>query len=79
MTEEKLKEVREYIVDLMRDPDIMFDCEIRGEGINSVDLMEVIASLYELLHQEVLHKSYNYMFHWANKTGAWVTDDLFTK
>lgn len=44
---------------------------------DEIDLIEVIASLYELLHQMVWGEPYRYMFHWANKCGAWVEDDIF--
>lgn len=47
-----------------------------GEMTN-VDLVGVIASLYEVLHFQVTGEPYDYMWHWANKTGSWVNDKLF--
>lgn len=78
MTSKQLDEVRNWIVDnIMRNEDIMFSDEIRNDKI---DLIEVIASLYELLHREVMSKSYNYMYHWANKIGAYLENDkIFTE
>ena len=74
--EEKLNYIRKYIVEnIMRNSDIMHNDDAR----NYVDLPEVIASLYELLHLIVTGESYEYMFHWANKCGSWVEDDLFTE
>lgn len=74
MTSNQLDEVRHWLVDnIMRNPDIMlFSDEIRNDKI---DLVEVIASLYELLHREVTGQPYNYMFHWANKCGARINND----
>lgn len=71
---EQLNHIRNYIVNnIMRDPDIMFSDDCR----NKVDLPSVIASLYECLHITVNGEPYNYMFHWANKCGSWVEDNLF--
>lgn len=74
--EEKLNYIREYIVNnIMRESDIMNNEDCR----NVVDLPEVIASLYELLHLIVTGEPYEYMFHLANKCGSWVDNDLFTE
>lgn len=74
--EEKLNYIREYIVNnIMRESDIMNNEDCR----NVVDLPEVIASLYELLHLIVTGEPYEYMFHWANTCGSWVENDLFTE
>ena len=73
MTSKQLDEVRNWIVDnIMRNEDIMFSDEIRN---GKIDLVEVIDALYELLHREVMGKSYDYMYHWANKIGAYVEHD----
>lgn len=74
--ENRLNYIREYIVNnIMRESDIMNNEDCR----NVVDLPEVIASLYELLHLIVTGEPYEYMFHWANKCGSWVENDLFTE
>ena len=57
----------------------MFSEKIRGTTDDDIDLIEIIASLYEELHREVMGEPYNYMFHWANKCGSWVESDLFEK
>ena len=82
MSNEKLTEIREYIVNnIMRNPDYVFSNQVRGDqyGEMNLDLLEVIASLYEVLHREVTGVPYDYMFHWTNKVGGWVESDLFTK
>ena len=58
----------------MRNPDIMYD-EFIDES--DVDIIGVIASLHNLLYEAVTGEPYDYMFHWANKLGAWCNDDLF--
>jgi len=75
MTDKELSKVREYIIDnVMTNPDVMFSDDRDG-----VDLPEIIASLYELLHRQVTGEPYQYFFHLANKIGSDVEDDLFTK
>lgn len=78
MKTEELDAIREFIVEMIiTNQDIMFDDTIRN-GF-ALDLVEVIASLYEKLHQEVTGEPYRYFFHFANKVGSWVEDDLFDK
>ena len=75
MTEKELITIREWLIEnIFRNSDIMFDDNIRRDDI---DLVEIIASLYEMLHREVTHEPYEYMFHWANKVGSWCEDQLF--
>ena len=74
MDEIKLAEIRNYLIEhIFREPGIMFDENCRKPE----DLPCVIASLYEVLHRVVTGEPYQYMFHWANKCGSWVADDLF--
>lgn len=78
MKKEHLDNIRNYIVDnIMRNPDYLFSDEIRGEKDTDIDLLTVIASLYEELHQEVTGEEYNYMWHFANKYGGYVDSKLF--
>lgn len=78
MEEGKLKRICGFIINyIMRDPDVMFS-DARDVGQHHIDLIYVIASLYEELHKEVTGEPYEYMFHWANKVGSWVDDDLFS-
>ena len=75
LTSEELNKVREYLIwSVMRNPDVMFNDDIRGdsETINTPDMVSIIVGLYELLHIEVTGESYDYMWHWANKIGSWV-------
>ena len=82
MDEKQLKELREWLIDnIFRNPDIMFNDEMTNDIKFDLDVnvVEVIAWLYELLHREVMHEEYDYMFHWANKIGAWVETKYITK
>lgn len=82
MDEKQLKELREWLIDnIFRNPDIMFNDEMTNDIKFDLDVnvVEVIAWLYELLHREVMHEEYDYMFHWANKIGAWVETKDITK
>lgn len=80
MKMKKLEKIRNFIIDgVMREPAYMFSEKIRGTTDDDIDLIEIIASLYEELHREVMGEPYDYMFHWANKCGSWVESDLFEK
>lgn len=85
MTKENLEKIRSWLVEnIFRDPDIMLSdsrfIEVYGDPgeKTEMDMACVIASLYEVLHQEVTGEPYNYFFHHANKCGAWVEDNMFT-
>lgn len=81
MTREELDNITVWIKDnVMRNSKIMFEDVARGnDDYYDVDLIEVIASLHNMLYKEVTGEYYDYMFHWANKVGSWVYDDLFKK
>ena len=82
LTEDKLNKIRTYLIDnIYRNPDIMFNDAIRGDDYSDkyIDLIEIITDLYELLHQLIEGEEYDYMFHWANKIGAWVETGNFLK
>ena len=80
LDEQELADLRQWLINnIFQNPDVMFNDEMRTNlGINiDVDIIEVVAWLYELLHREVTNEEYEYMFHWANKIGAWVeTKDI---
>lgn len=81
MTKEELDNITLWIKEhIMRNNKIMFDAAIRGDNVyQDIDLIVVIASLHNMLYKEVTGEYYDYMFHWANKVGSWVYDDLFKK
>lgn len=79
MNNYELAELTTFIIKkVMRNSDLMFDEVVRGrDDSDDVDLLEVIASLHNMLYKEVTGEYYDYMFHWANKVGGHVYDDLF--
>lgn len=71
-----VEELRNFIVnDILRNPYIMFNDNIRGEEYKDIDLIGVIVGMYEIIHRMKYHEAYDYMFHWANKVGSWVETD----
>ena len=79
LDEKELETVRSHLIPLFRDESFMYADQIRGRQAPyyNVDLMEVIAALYNMLHYEVTGVVYDYFFHWANKCGAWINDADF--
>lgn len=76
--EEFINNVRDWLIEnIFRNGFIMHNQTVRD--IEGVDLAEVIAGLYEIIHMMQFNKEYDYMFHWANKCGSWVESDFFLK
>ena len=71
MNEDELKIIREFLIDsIIREPDIFIKCtEI--EVSEDLDLIDVIAGLYNMLHKSVTGEDYDYMWHRANKIVFW--------
>lgn len=79
MKEEQLDKITKYLVwNVWRNPNVMFDNSCIEDGDVS-DLIDIISSLHNLLYEEVTGKRYNYAFHWANKVGSDVVDNIFDK
>lgn len=81
MTPERLDKIRNVLVnEIYRNPYITLNESIRGDDeFSDIDLLEVITDLYEYLHILVKHETYDYMWHWANKSGSWVETGNFDK
>lgn len=74
---ERLMDIREWLIEnIFRDDYVMFS---DAREVGQIDLIEVIASLYNEYHNAVMGEPYDYMFHWANKCGSWVEEDLFDR
>jgi len=85
----KLDQITKFLAQkIYRNYDIMFSdlpgveldkCFIDEDHdeVFEVDLVDIIASLHNLLCEAVTGNRYNYMFHWANKIGSSCIDDLF--
>lgn len=79
MTKEKLNKITGYLIDnVWRNGNVMYDNHCIEEG-DVGDLVDIISSLHNLLYEEVTGERYNYAFHWANKVGSDVEDDIFDK
>lgn len=77
MNDEKLKQITEWLKEnVFRNPDIMF-LNIDDAYPGGVHVVDIIASLHNLLYEQVTGQRYNYMFHWANKIGSDAVDNIF--
>lgn len=84
MNKEEVDKITCWIKDhIMRNSDIMHNYDVRNITFESdkelldIDLIDIIASLHNMLYKEVTGEYYDYMFHWANKVGSWVYEDMF--
>ena len=73
MDNTELTIIREYIIDVILNKDTYY-----AEDAETVTyLIDVVTSLYNMLHKEVTGEYYDYMFHWANKIGAEIDEHMF--
>lgn len=78
MTKAELNTITSWLVEnVFRNSEIMFSEEEIKVGDEVVGLPDVIATLHNLLYEQVTGERYDYMFHWANKVGSWCVDDIF--
>lgn len=77
MNKDQLNKITGYLVEnVWRNDNVMFDKElIKAHDVEN--LVDIISSLHNLLCEQVTGERYNYAFHWANKTGSDVADNLF--
>jgi cobalamin biosynthesis Mg chelatase CobN len=76
LNDARMRAITRFIINIMRDCNYMYDVNIRGmEEGQDIDFIEVIAYLYEIIHQLYYKEPYRYMFHWANKCGAGVDEE----
>lgn len=77
MNKDQLHKITSYLVDnVWRNENVMFDKEFIEEH-DVETLVDIISSLHNLLYEEVTGERYNYAFHWANKVGSGVDDNMF--
>lgn len=82
MDELQLKYIRDWLVsNIFRNANAIYNDNARfcpTDGYDSlIDMVDIIATLYNLLHKEVTGEAYDYMFHWANKVGGEVRENIF--
>lgn len=86
----KLDQITNFLINgVFRNGDIMLSWDIPpvqleksfidedGDVVSEVDLVDIIASLHNLVYEAVTGERYDYMFHWANKCGSVCNDDIF--
>lgn len=82
ITKEELDKITETLIEqVFRNDDVMYslrnnECMVFIDN-EYADLIDIIASLHNLLYEAVTGSKYDYMWHWANKVGAWCNDNLF--
>lgn len=78
MTKDELNAITFLLIDnVFRNSHIMFSEDEIMIGDEVVGLPDIIASLHNLLYEQITGERYNYMFHWANKVGSDCIDDIF--
>lgn len=79
MKKEELDILRNWLIDnIFQNGSAIWDDNIRevhSRYTECLDLMDVIAGLYNILHKEVTGSPYDYMWHWMNKEGSWCDDN----
>lgn len=75
MNNKQLTAITKYIAnEVIRNDEYVMDA-VKNENIFL--LLDIIASLHNLLCEEVTGNRYNYMEHWSNKEGYLVDDAVF--
>ena len=79
ITREQLDDITSWLKwNIFRNGDIMWaEDPDTDKGNQYYDLIDIIASLHNLLYQAITGERYDYMFHWANKIGSDCSDDFF--
>lgn len=78
MTKDELNAITSLLIEnVFRNSHIMFSEDEIMIGDEVVGLPDIIASLHNLLYEQITGERYDYMFHWANKVGSDCIDDIF--
>lgn len=84
MTEKQLNNLTYWLREnVFQNTDIMYndwlwDQEIDKDNVDT-DLIDIIATLHNIIYKLVTGASYDYMFHWCNKIGADCNEHVFDK
>lgn len=84
MTEKQLNNLTYWLREnVFKNTDIMYndwlwDQEIDKDNVDT-DLIDIIATLHNIIYELVTGEPYDYMFHWCNKIGADCNDHVFDK
>lgn len=83
MTENELHNIGTWLINnVFFNTNAMFEDKVRecnptDYGGPKPDFVEITASLFNLLYKEVTGKEYGYFFHWANKIGGCLEENIF--
>lgn len=78
MTKDELNAITSWLIEnVFRNSHIMFSDDEIMIGDDVIGTPDIIATLHNLLYEQITGKRYDYMFHWANKVGSWCEDDIF--
>lgn len=78
MTKDELNAITSWLINnVFRNSHIMFSDDEIMIGDEVIGLPDIIATLHNLLYEQITGERYDYMFHWANKVGSWCEDDIF--
>lgn len=77
----KLDEITTFLKwNVFRNEDLNYSDDIPDIPLSDdidVGIIDIIASLHNLLYECVTGERYDYMWHWSNKIGACCSDDIF--
>ena len=77
LSKKELDKILDFLVTFVfKNPYIVFDEDVRSCGYLELDLLSIIATLYNKLHLEVTGEEYEYFFHHVNKLGGYVNDNF---
>ena len=77
MTKEELNRITEFMKEnVWRNPNVMCMTDEDTTIQACADLIDIATSLHNLLYEVVTGKRYNYAFHWANKIGSVLEDNV---
>lgn len=78
MTKDELNAITSWLIEnVFRNSHIMFSDDEIMIGDDVIGMPDIIATLHNLLYEQITGERYDYMFHWANKVGSWCEDDIF--
>lgn len=84
ITEKQLNEITSWLKEnIWRNSDVMYgydyryDLPVYSPDGRVIDTIDIITSLHNILYEAVTGKRYDYAFHWANKIGCSLFDDIF--
>lgn len=77
----KLDDITNFLIsNVFRNEELNFNEDIPDIPLSDdidTDVIDIIATLHNLLYEAVTGERYNYMWHWSNKIGSWCSDDIF--